>query len=94
MIQERNIRSPGVHYHNHHGANNGSNLSNTRNSANPEQMNAIMNVFNPMMETFLQQLANRIQIPNASENGIDSAPHSGSIGHNHHHPTSPRVNEY
>ena len=72
------IRSPGIrHHHHHHSANNSLNGPNSLGNVSQghqthDQMNAMMNMLNPMMAAFIQQLANGIQppIPNIGmENG-------------------------
>lgn len=61
-----------------------------------EQMSAMMNMFNPMMAAFIQQLANGMQPTSAPQSGVEVA-HNGSAvsGANHHHAAPPwNQNEY
>jgi RNA recognition motif-containing protein len=80
----------------HHGANNGPGAPpQSQNAPNGDQMNAMMNMFNPMMAAFLQQLATQ---SNLSQSPMDnSGPNNGPLGNGpvlpppggHHHHQGP-----
>ena len=76
------IRSPNMSHHHHH--NSGQNTHHGHQSH--EQMSAMMNMFNPMLAAFMQQLASGMQ-PAASQS-ID--PHGGAPpALSHHHTGHP-----
>lgn len=81
------------HHHSHHGgsgAGSGAGLIGSGSGGsgggghhqNIDSMSAMMNMFNPMMAAFIQQLANGIQPPNGSQSGGLDVPAQG-MGHHH-----------
>jgi hypothetical protein len=83
IYEPRNDRSPNILPPQHHMTPNNSNINScvggSSNGSGHDPMNAMMNMFNPMMQAFLQQLTNGIT-PNtatASQATLD-APASGS----------------
>ena len=88
--RQHDIRSPqnmpqSHHHHHHHNSTQGTHHTHQSH----EQMSAMMNMFNPMIAAFMQQLASGMQPNAASQSAIDAQAHVAPPALAHHHTGHP-----
>jgi TAR DNA-binding protein 43 len=79
----------------HHNGNGAGMMSGSNGIAPNDQMNAMMNMFNPMMAAFIQQLASQTMPPNSQDGGSNGAAAAAAAvasmtGHHGHPPPPPQ----